>query len=99
MPELNLDDLTLEQIKEQLALYNRLYYKKRRNDKDFMEAKKQSALRHYRRKQVDKMVENGDIEIKMKKATKETTETKNSKPTKHQKYKIEALKIITEVNE
>ena len=67
MPELNLDDLTLEQIKEQLALYNRLYYKKRRNDKDFMEAKKQSALRHYRRKQVDKMVENGDIEIKMKK--------------------------------
>ena len=74
MPELNLDDLTLEQIKEQLALYNRLYYKKRRNDKDFMEAKKQSALRHYRRKQVDKMVENGDIEIKTKKATKETTE-------------------------
>ena len=95
MTELNLDDLTLEQIKEQLSLYNRLYYKKRRSEKDFMEAKKQSALRHYRRKQVDKMVENGDIEIKTKKATKETTD----KPTKPQKYKIEALKIITEVNE
>ena len=27
------EDMTLEEIKEQLALYNRLYYQKRRHEK------------------------------------------------------------------
>ena len=34
------EEMSLEQIKEQLALYNRLYYQKRRHEKDFMETKK-----------------------------------------------------------
>ena len=37
--EINPGDLTLEQIKEQLAIYSRLDYHKRRHDKDFMEKK------------------------------------------------------------
>ena len=39
------EDMTLEEIKEQLALYNRLYYQKRRHEKDFMETKRLSAMK------------------------------------------------------
>ena len=37
---INPDEMTLEQIKEQMALYSRLYYQKRRNDKEYMERKR-----------------------------------------------------------
>ena len=40
------ENMSLEEIKEQLALYNRLYYQKRGHEKDFMETKKASARRH-----------------------------------------------------
>ena len=50
MEMVNPEDMTLEEIKEQLALYNRLYYQKRRHEKDFMETKRLSAIRHHRRK-------------------------------------------------
>ena len=50
MTTLSPEDMTLEEIKEQLALYNRLYYQKRRLDKDFMETKRASAIRYNRRK-------------------------------------------------
>ena len=38
--EINPEDLTLEQVKEQLAIYSRLYYQKKKQDKDFMEKSK-----------------------------------------------------------
>ena len=44
------EDMTLDEIKEQLALYNRLYYQKRRLEKDFMDTKRASAIRYSRRK-------------------------------------------------
>ena len=62
--EINPDEMTLEQIKEQMALYSRLYYQKRKNDKDYMENKRASAMRHHRRKRLDKMAENGEIDLK-----------------------------------
>ena len=37
------DDLTLEEIKEQLAIYSRLYYHKK-TDAKYIEAKKQRAI-------------------------------------------------------
>ena len=58
------EDMTLEQIKEQLALYNRLYYQRRRHEKDFMDTKRASAIRFHRRKKLDKMAENGEINLK-----------------------------------
>ena len=58
------EDMTLEEIKEQLALYNRLYYQKRRHEKDFMETKRLSAIRHNRRKKLNEMVDDGKIELK-----------------------------------
>ena len=48
------EDMTLEQIKEQLALYNRLYYQRRRHEKDFMDTKRASAIRFHRRKKLEK---------------------------------------------
>ena len=56
MTEINPEDLTLEEIKEQLALYNRLYYNKRREDKDYMERKRESAIRFARRKKIRKEI-------------------------------------------
>ena len=50
MSQFNPKDSTLDEIKEQLALYSRLYYAKRREDKDYMENKRQSAKRFARRK-------------------------------------------------
>ena len=40
--EINPEDLTLEQVKEQLAIYSRLYYQKGKQDKAFMERKEQT---------------------------------------------------------
>ena len=64
MEMVNPEDMTLEEIKEQLALYNRLYYQKRRHEKDFMETKRLSAIRHNRRKKLNEMVDDGKIELK-----------------------------------
>ena len=96
--EIQPDEMTLEQIKEQMALYSRLYYQKRRNDKEYMENKRASAMRHHRRKKLDKMAENGEIDLKDidydEKAKDE--ENKNSlRPTKPRKYKGGTFKVIT----
>lgn len=48
-PHLTPEIMSLEEIKEQLALYNRLYYQKRRLEKNFMETKRASAIRYNRR--------------------------------------------------
>ena len=60
----NPEDLTLEQIKEQIAMYSRLYYQKRKNDKEFMDRKRINALKTYRRKQIDKQMD--EVELKDK---------------------------------
>ena len=36
----NIDELTLDEIREQMALYQRLYYKKRETDPEFVEKKR-----------------------------------------------------------
>jgi ribosomal protein L15 len=88
------ENMSLEEIKEQLALYNRLYYQKRRHEKDFMETKKASAIRHYRRKVMDKMITNGEVEIPIETKTYETTPSEAVKATKPRKYKGETYKIV-----
>ena len=86
------EDMTLEEIKEQLALYHRLYYQKRRHEKDFMETKRASAIRHHRRKKLDKMVENGEIDLKeIDYDTIKDTEVKATKPTKYKNIKFKLL--------
>ena len=62
--EINPADLTLEQVKEQLAIYSRLYYQKRKQDKDVMDKKRANTMRRYRRKKIDEMIKNGALELK-----------------------------------
>ena len=95
MASISPEDMSLEGIKEQLALYNRLYYQKIRLDKDFMETKKASAIRHYRRKVMDKMIANGEVEIPPQPKTYETSpSTANVKATKPRKYKGDIYKML-----
>ena len=92
------EDMTLEEIKEQLALYNRLYYQKRRHEKDFMETKRLSAIRHHRRKKLNEMVDDGKIELKDINYDNKN-ENENDKPTvkatKPRKYKGTTYNIIS----
>ena len=90
------EDMTLEEIKEQLALYNRLYYQKRRHEKDFMENKRLSAIRHHRRKKLNEMVDGEKIELK---DINYENENENDKPTvkatKPRKYKGTTYNVIS----
>ena len=80
--EINPEDLTLEQVKEQLAIYNRLYYQKRKQDKDFMDKKRANTMRRYRRKKIDEMIKNGALDLK-----------DDDKPEEEEKHKGETKKI------
>ena len=96
--EINPDEMTLEQIKEQMALYSRLYYQKRKNDKDYMENKRASAVRDHRRKRLDKMAENGEIDLKdidYNEKPKDEENKSNLRATKPRKYKGDTYKILT----
>ena len=96
------ENMTLEEIKEQLALYNRLYYQKRRHEKEYMETKRTSALRYHRRKKMNEMIEKGELDIKQidlkdidYNKREDIEDDKNKvKSTKPRKYKGEILKIL-----
>ena len=95
MATLSPEDMSLEEIKEQLALYNRLYYQKRRLDKNFMETKRASAIRYNRRKKLDKMAENGEINLKdIDYETKDPTKIQDTKPTKYKNIKFKVLESV-----
>ena len=96
MAIVNPEEMTLEETKEQLALYNRLYYQKRRHEKDSMETKRLSAIRHHRRKKLNEMADDGQIELK---DINYGNENENDKPTvkatKPRKYKGTTYNIIS----
>jgi len=46
----NIDELTLDEIKEQMALYHRLYYKKRKEEPEFMDRKRELDRKKYHEK-------------------------------------------------
>ena len=41
------EDLTLEEIKEQMSLYQRLYHQKMKDTPEYQEARRQSKKRYY----------------------------------------------------
>ena len=48
------EDLTLDEIKEQMALYQRLYYYRTRDNPDMKESRKESKRRYYQKKKAEK---------------------------------------------
>ena len=92
--EINPEDLTLEQVKEQLAIYSRLYYQKRKQDKDFMDKKRANTMRRYRRKKIDEMIKNGALDLK----DDDEPEEEDNKRGKPKKYNDTAMMILAVKN-
>ena len=54
MSSLKPEDLTLEQIKEQMALYQRLYHYKVKDDPEHILKRKQAMKKYYNKKKSEK---------------------------------------------
>ena len=67
----NPEDMTMDEIKQQLAIYSRLYYNKRRNDEKYMQKKRESALRHNQRKKIKEYEEANNIKLNPDELTEE----------------------------
>ena len=50
----------MDEIKQQLALYQRLYYNKRK-DEQFMQKKRDASIRHNQKKKVQEYIETNNI--------------------------------------
>ena len=48
----NPEDMSLEEIREQLAIYNRLYYNLRKEDEAYMQKKRDAGLRQAHKKRI-----------------------------------------------
>ena len=48
------EELTIDQIREQMSLYQRLYHYKMKNTPEYQEARKQSKKRYYYKKKAER---------------------------------------------
>ena len=48
------EDLTIEEIREQMSLYQRLYHHKMKDTPEYQEARKQSKKRYYDKKKAER---------------------------------------------
>ena len=53
--------MTMDEIKQQLALYQRLYYNKRKEDEQFMKKKREASLRHAQKKRIKEYIEENKL--------------------------------------
>lgn len=60
---INPEDLTFEQVKEQLALYTRLYHNLKKSDEDYIMKKRARALKYARKKRQEKLLSEGKAEL------------------------------------
>ena len=51
----------MDEIKQQLALYQRLYYSKRKEDEKFMQKKREASLRHAQKKRIKEYIEENNL--------------------------------------
>ena len=51
----------MDEIKQQLALYQRLYYNKRKEDEQFMQKKREASLRQNHRKRIKEYIEENNL--------------------------------------
>ena len=62
MESKKIDDLTIEEIKEQMALYQRLYYHRTKEDPEYMERKREYWRERKRAEKAKKMATATPIE-------------------------------------
>ena len=89
------EDMTMDEIREQLALYNRLYYNKRREDKEYLEKKKASRDRYVEKKKMEKYIAENGIDITAVKLTPEQKSEALGSKKKGTKYTMKNCKVIT----
>ena len=98
-------DMTIEEIKEQLAIYNRLVCHKRNKDEAYMQKKRESAQRHNQKQKIKAYEEANNIRLKPEEINDELlSEILNAKkPLKPKhgsaKYDMKNCKIITPISE
>ena len=51
----------MDEIKQQLALNQRLYYNKRKEDEQFMQKKREASLRHNQKKRIKEYLEDNNL--------------------------------------
>ena len=99
------EDMTIEEIKEQLAIYNRLYYHKRNKEEAYMQKKRESAQRHNQKKKIKEYEQANNITLKPEEINDELlSEILNAKkPMKPKhgsaKYDMKNCKIIMPMSE
>ena len=87
-----LNRMTLEDIKQQLALHQKLYYHKRRTEEGFSEGKRESARQYNKRKALDKILNDKNIDIMN---NLELTETKTAvKTSVYNKHSMDDVVIL-----
>ena len=93
------EDMTIEEIREQLALYNRLYYNKRREDKEYLDKKRASRDRYLEKKKIEKYIAENGIDISVVKLTPEQKAEALATKKKGTKYTMKNCKVITVIPE
>ena len=82
------EDLTIEEIRGQMSLYQRLYHHKMKNTPEYQEARKQSKKRYYYKKKAERE-EQKRLEESSDEPAKERVDTR-----KYKKDLNEALIIV-----
>ena len=84
------EEMSLAEVKEQLALYTRLYHNLRQNDDtDYAEKKRARANRYAQKKRLEKLLNEGKAEV-----DNDGNIIEQPKPS-NKKYPISNMKIIT----
>ena len=91
------EDMTMEEIREQLAIYNRLYYYKRRQEEGFMQQKSDCALKCIQKKKLNQYIKSKDNNINstIEDSTEEQlAEFNSSQNKKGPKYDMNDVKVV-----
>ena len=81
------EDLTIEEIKEQMALYQRLYYYKVRDNPEFGDKRKEAQKRYYEKKKA---------KLEEQKKLEESSEETPAKKSNHREYTRKFKKDVNE---
>ena len=88
----------MDEIKQQLALYQRLYYNKRKEDEQFMKKKREASLRHNQKKRIKEYIEELNISKEDLTPTQITEIISDKKPSGKKrgapKYDMNEYKVI-----
>ena len=93
------EDMTTDEIREQRALYNRLYDNKRREDKEYLEKKKASRDRHLEKKKMEKYIAVNGIDVTTVKLTPGQRAEELGGKKKGTKYTMKNCKAISVIPE